>query len=416
MNSQQASEAQENFKKGTTAYCGKNYDKAEKLLKKSINVIPTCEAWLNLGLVYVAISRYDEALKAFNSSIQCNSKYAEAWLNLGSTYKAIGLFNEALASFQSAIRCNPQYAEAWNNLGLVFHMQNNETMADGFFKKALEINPEYMDANWNFSLSLLKRACDGDYSLFPEGWMRFEYRFFKTGAVTLSARDKGTRWIGQEGSDKTLLVVFEQGIGDNIMFARYLPYLTSRFKTVYVQCISEMRPIFSGLNLVDDISGIEYDYWVPVCSLAAHFDFIPNEKYIVHNETRNEGDIGIVWQGSAAHHNDANRSVDKKLFHRFSKYGSLVSLQYGDNQSIKSFDDTMSIINGCKLLICVDTSIAHLAAAMGKTVFILVPEIDTDYRWGAVSKKSIWYPTAELIRGLDFDECERRVAEYAHQA
>jgi len=76
----------------------------------------------------------------------------------------------------------------------------------------------------------------------------------------------------------------------------------------------------------------------------------------------------------------------------------------------------MSIINGCKLLICVDTSIAHLAAAMGKTVFILVPEIDTDYRWGAVSKKSIWYPTAELIRGLDFDECERRVAEYAHQA
>ena len=90
MNSQQLNEAQENFKKGTTAYCDKNYDEAEKLLKKSIKGIPSCEAWLNLGLVYVAICRFDEALKAFNSSIQCNSQYAEAWLNLGATYKEIG--------------------------------------------------------------------------------------------------------------------------------------------------------------------------------------------------------------------------------------------------------------------------------------------------------------------------------------
>ena len=82
MNSQRVNEAQEHFKKGTTAYCDKNYDKAEKLLKKSIKAMPSCEAWLNLGLVYVAICHFNEAIKAFKSSIKCNQQYAEAWLNL----------------------------------------------------------------------------------------------------------------------------------------------------------------------------------------------------------------------------------------------------------------------------------------------------------------------------------------------
>jgi tetratricopeptide (TPR) repeat protein len=240
MHNPQAYEAQVNFKKGTAAYVSKNYDKAEKLLKKSIKGFPSCEAWLNLGLTYVAIDRFNEALKAFKNSLQCNPQYAEAWLNIGSTYKTMGRFDEALTAFQTAIQCNPQYAEAWNNVAIIYHLQNNEAKADGFFRKALEIWPDYPDANWNFSLSLLKRACDGEYSLFPEGWKRFESRFLKSGAVTMSARSKGARWVGQEGADKTLLVVFEQGIGDNIMFARYLPYLNSAFKKVYVQCVDEM--------------------------------------------------------------------------------------------------------------------------------------------------------------------------------
>lgn len=365
------------YNKGTKYYHSKNYLKAEQFLKKSLKLIPT----------------------------------REGYLNLGATYKSMNRVQDALVAFEKSTKVDPTYAEAWNNIGLIYHILNKEEQADAMFKKAIECKWDYADAHWNLGLSLLKRACAGQFELFPSGWEHYEYRFLKSGAVSMSM-PTGMRWTGQSGEGKTLLVMFEQGIGDNIMFARYLPYLEKEFSRVIVQVTDNLKCVFKGVE-TSLTSNVDADYWVPVCSLGAYFNIIPYAPYIYHSESRLDGGIGYIWKGNPSHGNDSNRSRKRGEFKRFSKFGKLVSLQYGESDvPIESFEDTMAYINGLDFLVTIDTSVVHLAGAMGKKVFCLLPAIDSDFRWGLTGNENIWYPSVTLIRNMNFDECEKRIAEY----
>jgi hypothetical protein len=160
---------------------------------------------------------------------------------------------------------------------------------------------------------------------------------------------------------------------------------------------------------------------VPICSLGAFFNLIPVGQYLNYTGDICEelaGGIGIVWKGNPEHGNDVNRSTYEGNFKRFAAYGKLYSLQYGEkakfseNLDIKSWDDTIRFISSLDAVITIDSSVAHVAGALGKKVFIMVPGIDTDFRWGLTGNDCLWYENATLIRNMNFDEAERKVMEW----
>lgn len=370
------------YNKGTDAFHKRKYDKAAKLLKESLKI--------------------DES--------------REAYLNLGACYKQQGDLKRALACFEKSLARDPKYSLALNNIGLIYHMWNQEDKADGYFAKALEIDPNYADAGWNLSLSTLKRAVEGERELFEKGWATYEWRFHKTNPVILPHTTK-PRWLGQ--TDCKLLVLAEQGVGDNIMFMRYLPYIVDHVD-ITVVAPENLHTFYNGYNVIDH-SNVEHDYYVPICSLGAYFNMIPTGSYLNYSgELREDlaGGIGIVWKGNPEHGNDINRSTYEGNFKRFAKYGKLYSLQYGEkakfseNLYSKSWEDTIRFISSLDAVITIDSSVAHVAGAMGKKVFILIPGIDTDFRWGLTGDKCLWYENATLIRNMNFDEAERKVAEW----
>jgi tetratricopeptide (TPR) repeat protein len=370
------------YNKGTNAYHAGKYEKAIKLLKQSIALDPTKEAFLNLGACYKQLNQLPRALEAFKQSA----------------------------------KIDPKYSLALNNLGLMYHIFNKENEALKYFDEALALDPEYADAGWNRALSLLKRACTGEYELFKDGWENYEWRFHKTNPVTYS-KTYSPRWHGE--NDGTVMVMVEQGIGDSVMFMRYIPFITDHCKVI-VQTTKELAPLFSGFE-VTHTSETPHDYHVPICSLPAYFNMIPTGTYMHYQGDLREdlaGGIGIVWKGNPGHGNDINRSSAEGFFRRFSKYGKLYSLQYGakpkysEALEINNWEDTIKYIASLDAVITIDSSVAHIAGALGKKVFILLPGVDTDFRWGTKGDTTFWYDSATLIRNMNFDEAEKRVAEW----
>lgn len=370
------------YNKGTDTFHKGKYEKAAKLLKESIKLEPS----------------------------------KEAHLNLGACYKQSGDLKKALHHFEKSLELDNSYPLALNNIGLVYHMWNQENKAYPYFSRALEIDPNYGDAGWNKSLSDLKRACSGEYDKFKEGWLGYEWRFRKSNPVHICYSAK-PRWNAQK--DGKLMIITEQGVGDNIMFMRYLPYLADHTELV-VHMPKFLHLFFSGYETTDTTE-TAHDYWIPICSIPAYFNVIPTGTYLNYSGPKEEslaGGIGIVWKGNPEHGNDKNRSTMEGMFKRFAKYGNLYSLQYKEKPkfskdlNITSWDDTVKYIASLDAVITIDSSVAHVAGAMGKKVFILLPGIDTDFRWGLTGDTSIWYESATLIRNMNFDECERRVAEW----
>jgi hypothetical protein len=198
-----------------------------------------------------------------------------------------------------------------------------------------------------------------------------------------------------------------------------LPYIVDHIDTI-IQVPKELQCFFKGYN-VTDLSSEPHDYHVPICSLPAYFQVIPYGTYVNYSgelDPALAGGIGIVWKGNKAHGNDLNRSSNEGFFRRFNKYGELYSLQYGEKPKfskkleINSWEDTIRHIASLDAVITIDSSVAHVAGAMGKKVFVLLPGIDTDFRWGLTGDKALWYEDVTLIRNMDFDEAERKVAEW----
>lgn len=373
------------------------------------------DALYNQGTNYFHKGKYDKAAKLLKQSIAI-AESKEAYLNLGAAYKQQNNLKKALEYFEKSLKLDPNYTLALNNIGLIYHMWNNEEKAFGYFEKAVQLDPKYADAGWNRCLSLLKRACSGEVELFTEGWHSYEWRFHKTNPVTYS-HTLAPRWRGE--SDGKLMIMTEQGVGDNIMFMRYLPYIADHIDMI-VQVPKELEVFFQGFE-VTNTSETPHDYHVPICSIPAYFRVIPYGKYLNYQGPSDEslaGGIGIVWKGNKNHGNDINRSSNEGFFKRFSKYGELYSLQYGEKPrfskklEINTWEDTVRHIAGLDAVITIDSSVAHAAGAMGKKVFVLLPGIDTDFRWGLTSDTSIWYENMTLIRNMNFDEAERKVAEW----
>lgn len=368
----------------------------------------------NQGTAYLNKGNFKKAITCFKKVLK-DYPCKEAYTNIGNCYRGLGQDKLMFESYRSALLDNVPFLErtsetdlhALNNLGLAHYMYGNDDEAIRLYTKAIKLKPKFWEAWWNCSTATLRKASSGDLSLFPSGWEMYKARFLKSPPVKLKNNKEGLVYWDTVSSGNSIIVLAEQGIGDNIMWGRYLSLLATKFKTVYVQCDASLEPIFSPYPCVRD--AIECDAMVayPMCSLAECFPDIPSsdwlkDKYETREFPKERLNVGIVWSGSNTHANNSYRSTNIERFHNLAKHVNLYSLSPGfkSTKYVKSLDigswkDTAECINGLDLIISVDTSVVHLAGSMGRPVWLLQPYKETDFRWGTGSS-SVWYPSVKI--------------------
>lgn len=374
----------------------------------------------NRGLRYLDKEKPDKAAAVFKRLLK-QREYKEAWLNLGVAYKWMNQYDKVEECFLKAAspsvpfsdgKFTDIYPTAVNNLGLLAFTFEQDDTAITFYKHILEKDPLNYEAIWNLSLAYLRKYCSGKEKDLGLCWTYYTYRFKRNNAEKLkSDRNDMSLWdFTTAYPNESIVVLVEQGMGDSMMFGRYLPELYKYFDKVYVQCTDEMRWIFTDHHPIKEISECDAKYAVPMASLGKVLDHIPAGNYLAKKRVAKVADgkldIGCVWQGSKGHVNDRNRSVTPGYFDRLKKYGNLYTLGPGEARKgythldAKTWEDTANNLSKLDLVITVDTSMAHFCGTIGMPCLVLMPRYDTDFRWGdsSMGHKNMWYDSVQVIR------------------
>ncbi len=411
------------------------FDEAIASYQQALRLEPDLgDAHYNLANLLRQQRRYEEAIAGYNRAIELRADHAEAYNNLGRTLKECGRIGEAVQNCVRAIGLNPNLAEAHNNMGLLLRAQGRHDEAIESYEKAIQLKPDYANAHWNYSLALL--SC-GRYA---EGWQEYQWRRkAKLGAILDSQRDRPGSWDGSPFSGKRLLIRYEQGMGDNLQFVRYAPMVKARGGTVIFETLEPLLGLLEGFDGIDELVAaspdghptVQFDLDVFVLDLPRLFgttvETIPAEIPYLHADRAkvdswggrfgaDDFKVGIVWAGSPRHTNDANRSCALGHFRHLGQIDGvrLLGLQKGPaaarteqadvgmpfvnlGDEFEDFADTAAAIENLDLVVSVDTAALHLAGAMGKQVWALLP-FDADWRWLRDRDDSPWYPTMKLFR------------------
>jgi tetratricopeptide (TPR) repeat protein len=388
------------------------------------------EAFNNRGTSLVRLGLFEAALASFDKALDLRSDYAAAHTHRGNALYALGRHDDALASHDHAIGLQADFGEAYSNRANALSDLGRYEGAVADYQKAIAANPDFAKAHLNLAMCLLRLG------RFEAGWREYEWRIRSD--KTLSARRYSQpAWTGQEsGAGRTVFIYHEQGLGDAIQFCRYAAMLAVRGADVVLAAPPSLHGLIATLDPRITVIGERdvpghFDFHCPLLSLPLAFgtdlDAIPaSPRYLSADQARRSGwasrlgpgirpRIGAVWSGSRLHKNDANRSIPYRLFNSiFCDDADWISLQnelrpadadlvltssdiryFGDE--LKTFDDTAALIDRMDLVVTVDTSVAHLAGALGKPVWILLP-FNADWRWLRDRPDSPWYPTARLFR------------------
>ncbi len=406
----------------------KNLDRlqeAEPYLLQAITLKPDNADYIyDLGVIFLEQEKYEQAESYFLKALEIDSNNAKFINNLGIVLHEKNELEQALEYYQKAISLEPGKAEFYSNLGVLFDDLGRHQKAMQNYLYSLKLDPDYPDAHYNLSNSLL---LFGDYK---KGWAEYEWRFFVNKNDTKILNK--FYWNGSDLEDKTIYVFAEQGFGDTIQFCRYLSLIKKESVKIIFGCQKELVSLLQELDsissIVDDTENTEitYDYHIPLLSLPGiiktTIDTIPaNIPYIKVNDTsqtkwankfkgNEKFKIGIAWSPKSDSKTCKNRSVPLKYFIELANNPEieLFSLQKEISEAlpeniknyskeIEDFSDTAAIINNMDLIISVDTSAAHLAGAMGKPVWTIIP-FSPDWRWLLNRKDSPWYSTMRLFR------------------
>ena len=391
------------------------------------------EAINNLGIVLDRQGRTQDAMLCYQQALRLKPDYAEPHNNLGSVLERQGRLDEALACFQQALRLRPDYAEAISNLGIVAYRRNNLAEAIKHYETALQLDPGLAVARWNRSLLYLLH---GD---FVRGWVEYEWRWTQPsfGRRTFTQ----PRWDGSRLDGRTIFIYAEQGLGDTLQFIRFAPLLQNLGGKVVFECQPSLLRLLAGVDGIDHLLAIgtaapPFDVQAPLVSLPGIFrtnlESVPNnvpyvkaEPELVERWRRKLQSIGgrrigIVWQGNPANTYDGPRSMPLTCFAKLAEIEGvqLISLQHGPGTdqlramagAFPVFDLTAELGDGCEslanigailtnidLVISCDTAIAHLAGAMGRPAWTLLPLVP-DWRWQLGREDTPWYPGMRLFR------------------
>jgi len=400
----------------------------------------------NRGNALRELSRQEEAIAAFDRAIVLKADYAEAYNNRGNAELELNRLTEALVDYERALALKPDFADALVNRGNVLHHLGREHEAIASFDRAIALSPQLAEAHWNKGLTCL---AFGD---FERGFQGYEWRW-KRDSELKPRNFAQPQWRGEDLHGRTILLHAEQGFGDTIQFIRYLPMVIAKGGRVVLEISDDLRPL---IGRVDGVIALvrrgetlpPFDLHCPLMSLPITFgttlDTIPAPiPYLSAPADRIElwrarftgmktPRIGLVWSGKPTHKNDHNRSIPLVLLSPlFMQRGvTFVSLQkdYRDSDraplantpllrldtTLLNFADTAAAIAMLDLVIAVDTAVAHLAGAMGKPLWLLLPAIG-DWRWLTGRADSPWYPSARLFRQPQIGDWQSAIAEVSRE-
>jgi tetratricopeptide (TPR) repeat protein len=419
----------------------RHHDEALAAYEKVLALNPnTAGAWYGRGNVLNELKRFEEALIAYDKALAFDPNFAQAWVGRGNVLNMLKRFDAALAAFARALALQANLAEAWIGRGnvLLELKRLDETLA--CYDRAIAIKPDFATAYFNRGRG---RLLLGRYK---EGWQDYEWRWQARDFLSKRPDLKIPNWQGESLRGRHLLVYGEQGLGDIIQFVRYLPLLLHRECKISFLTSEKLARLvqhsIASLHIIESVHGVqEVDAQVALMSLPHFFktdlSSVPNQVPYLKAEPRLEQawkarigahgfKIGIAWQGNPVGAIDAGRSVPLKQFAPLSKIpdARLISLQkhvgldqladlpegikieaMGDefDSGPDAFVDTAAVMNNLDLIITCDTSIAHLAGALGRPTWVALKQVP-DWRWMLDREDTPWYPTMRLFRQNERDD------------
>ncbi len=415
-------------------------DAAARMLSHVLAVAPALPDALHMqGLIAFRRGRIAEAGALMERAIGLGAVKSAHYRNLSEVYRLQARLDEALVAARRAVALDPSDPLGPFNLAMV-HYDRLETEASiAAARHSLDLRPGLPQSHMKLAQAMLLLG------RFETGWDEYEWRYQIPGAQPLmpasfTAQRNRPQWDGKPLGTARLLLIGDQGFGDVVMFARYIPWVRALCPELVLACSAEMTPIMAGMfpdlplvNRWDDCP--EHVAFVPLSGLprlhGTRLDNIPATAPYMHADPvraelwRDRLDariapglrrVGIAWAGRPTHNNDANRSISLATLAPIAALDgiALVSLQKGPatqqiaayaghaplidlDGEIQGFDDTMAIIDGLDLLVTVDTAIGHFAGAMGKPAWIMLPYAP-DWRWLLGRTDTPWYPSLRLFR------------------
>jgi len=401
--------------------------------RQALNLKPDyAEAHNNLGIALWDQGKLAEAIACYCQALALMPNLVEAHYNLGNALSEQLLLEEAAACYRQALALNPDDPMAHNNLGNVLFDQGKVAEAIACFRQALALKPDYVHAHAGLGLALLRA---GDLS---HGFTEYEWRWrvkqFERQCAGLILPQPF--WDGSELNGRTILLYAEQGFGTTIQFIRYAPLVARRGGRVIVACQPELvRLLASVAGIAQVVSEREplpdFDLHASFLSLpriiGTTLETIPSQcPYLSPPESSSVKveappdvrlKVGIVWAGLPIHRNDRNRSCPLSYFLELAELPGVAvySLQkqpratglgevtpgmpvYNLSDQIGDWADTAAAICQLDLVLTVDTGVAHLAGALGRPVWVLLPHVGVDWRWMDRRADSPWYPSMKLFR------------------
>lgn len=384
-------------------------------------------AHINLGLLLTQRAAWGDAGQHYRIALALAPDQLHGYLHYGAMLAAQRRFEQAEQVYRHALAIDPKAHAVLSNLGVLLACTRRESEAEACYRAALAAAPGYRNASFNLAYLLLRQG------RFDEGWAAFEARDWY---ARLERHFDLPRWHGEPLAGKTIIIGFEAGHGDMIQFCRYASLVKAQGAArVAIVCHPGLTTLFTRLAGVDAVFGFDedvprtgYDFWTPPLSLPRLFrtrvDSIPAALPYLHADPARAAAfapllgaagralrVGLAWQGNPRFENDSERSLAS--LDVLAPLGDVpgvcfFSLQKGAGgirtdqpppfaltdlaRHIDNFDDTAALIMQLDLVIAVDTAVAHLAGALGKPVWVLLPAFKTDWRWLTERTDSPWYP------------------------
>ncbi|WP_230952418.1 tetratricopeptide repeat protein [Burkholderia cepacia] len=456
--------------RGLIALSLNEVEEAEDWFERAIDVSPNAIFYNSLCVAQTRLKAFPRAAASARSGLALAEDHQPDYdtsmllYNLGMALQLDDKLEDAVDIYRHTIERNPEHSDAYNNMGACLNLLGKVDLAINAYRRAIELDPKNLVAHGNLGHALL---CAGDYG---EAWPYFEHRWasFHVGDSHAGTKPPALpirRWLGQAlpSGENRLLVFAEQGFGDTLQFCRYLEMALGHFTAVGFLCPKPLRRLltdslcsrWSNLTLLDDkpFNALRWDWYCPLLSLPMAFgtqvDNIPadlpyfyadrrrSRKWLSKVATLKPGAlprIGVVWAGGhSGTPDDRWRSIDLDTMAPLLAWphAHWISLQKADDISkelshekyphvvdwmheVRDFADTAALIDALDLVISVDTAVAHLAAAMGKRVWLLNRYAGC-WRWLRNRDDSPWYPGMRLFtqtaRGNWTDVIERVLSE-----
>ena len=412
------------------------------------------EARLNCGIAHAALGHHEQAVSEFDAALAAMPGHPGAHYNRGQALHELGRFAAAIEAHDRALASAPQHAGAWLHRGRALAALNRLDEAMTSYGKARAAGKDHPDIQFSEALALLTL---GDYR---NGFEKYEARWRRTGMPPPQSR-KGPLWLGDYSlARKTVLLHAEQGLGDTIQFARYVPLLAGTGAKIVLEVQSELTALMARLDggatvIARGEAPPPFDVHCPLGSLPLALrtepDTVPAQipylsaddaslaKWSARIRELGRPRIAIAWSGNPNHYNDHNRSLafarlaplfaNPSTASAYGKGARFISIQREVRAEdapglaaetsvthvgadLQNFTDTAAMIALSDLVISADTAVAHLAGAMGRPLWVLIP-FAPDWRWTLSGEASPWYPTARLFRQTtpgDWDGVIARVA------